>query len=77
MSSEATTLTVAAPKRNTNPAQYWTFFPKEDLAFWNFGDRSRENVQTQPPPPQRQPSFTNASRSAEERRALTPPHGKP
>jgi hypothetical protein len=46
MSSEATHSTVVIRKRN-HPAQYWAFFTQEASAFWNFVDRSREDVQTQ------------------------------
>jgi hypothetical protein len=44
MSSEAIDRTVATRKRRNKPTQYWTFFPKDDRAFWNFVDRSREDV---------------------------------
>ncbi len=55
MSSEAPDLAVALRTRNT-PAPYWAFFTKEEAAFWNFVDRSREDCQTQeasPPHPER------------------------
>ena len=51
MSSDAADRPVATRKRN-NAVQYWAFFPKEDVAFWHFGDRSREDVQSQEASPQ-------------------------
>jgi hypothetical protein len=76
MSLEATNRTEATRKRNT-PAQYWTFFTTEGLAFWNFVDRSRDDAKTQAPPHRsNQNSLTNASHSAEGSRAPTPPHCK-
>src|SRR5215467_9827625 len=46
MSSETFGLTVATRKRN-NSVQYWAFFTKEDSAFWNFVDCSREGLKLQ------------------------------
>jgi len=46
MSSETARLAVTTKKRN-NSAQYWTFFTKEDSAFWNFVDCSREGLKPQ------------------------------
>jgi hypothetical protein len=56
MSSETTSLTVATQKRNS-PAKYWAFFTKEDSAFWNFVDCSREGLKPQgsPSPQSEQP----------------------
>jgi len=51
MSSETAGVTVATQKRN-NPAQYWAFFTKEDSAFWNFVDGSREGLKPQGSPSQ-------------------------
>jgi hypothetical protein len=51
MPSETTPLTVATQKRH-NAAQYWAFFTKEDDAFWNFVDRSREGLKPQGAPAQ-------------------------
>ena len=46
MSSATVNFTVATQKRN-NPAKYWAFFTKEDSAFWNFVDCSREGLKLQ------------------------------
>jgi hypothetical protein len=46
MSSATVHLTVATQKRN-NSAKYWAFFTKEDSAFWNFVDGSREGLKPQ------------------------------
>jgi len=46
MSSETIPLTVATQKRH-NSATYWAFFTKEDSAFWNFVDRSRDGLKPQ------------------------------
>ena len=51
MSSATVNLTVATQKRN-NPAKYWAFFTKEDSAFWNFVDGSREGLKPQGAPSQ-------------------------
>jgi hypothetical protein len=51
MSAEAADRLEATQKRNT-PAPYWAFFTKEAGAFWHFGDRSREDVETPHAPPQ-------------------------
>ncbi len=51
MSSEAAERPVATRKRH-NAGQYWAFFPKEDVAFWHFSDRSREDGQSQEASPQ-------------------------
>ena len=46
MSSATVNFTIATQKRN-NPAEYWAFFTKEDSAFWNFVDCSREGLKPQ------------------------------
>jgi len=51
MSSAAVHLAVATQKRN-NSAKYWVFFTKEDSAFWNFVDGSREGLKPQGSPSQ-------------------------
>jgi hypothetical protein len=51
MSSEVTNLAVAMRKMH-NPEKYWAFFTKEEGAFWNFVDRSREDLKTQASAPQ-------------------------
>jgi hypothetical protein len=40
----------ATQKRNT-PAPYWAFFTREEGAFWHFGDRRREDIETPHAPP--------------------------
>jgi hypothetical protein len=51
MSSATINLTVTTQKRN-NSAKYWAFFTKEDSAFWNFVDGSREGLKPQGAPSQ-------------------------
>jgi|RhiMetdeSRZDD1v2_1073273.scaffolds.fasta_scaffold89883_2 hypothetical protein len=69
MSSETAGLTVATQKRN-NSVQYWAFFTKEDSAFWNFVDCSREGLKPQGSPsqpseqPQQMPHSTRLSGGA-------------
>ena len=69
MSSETITLTVATQKRH-NSAKYWAFFTKEDSAFWNFVDRSRDGLKPQGSPsqqleqPQKMPYPTRLSGGA-------------
>ena len=45
--SSATSDLTAAPQTRHNPATYWTFFTQEDFEFWNFVDRSREDLTAQ------------------------------
>jgi hypothetical protein len=47
MSSEALDRTVVTQTRCTDPTQYWVFFPTDNGAFWHFGARRQEDVQTQ------------------------------
>jgi hypothetical protein len=51
MSLETLHRTIAAPKRS-KPAKYWAFFTKDDSAFWNFVDGSREGLKPQGAPSQ-------------------------
>ena len=69
MSSATVNLAVATQKRN-NPAKYWAFFTKEDSAFWNFVDGSREGMKPQgassqqAEQPQKMPPSTRLGRGA-------------
>ena len=69
MSSATVNLAVATQKRN-NTAKYWEFFTKEDSAFWNFVDGSREGLKPQGSPsqqseqPQKMPPSTRLSGGA-------------
>ena len=69
MSSATVNFTIATQKRN-NPAEYWAFFTKEDSAFWNFVDCSREGLRPQgsssqqPEQPQKMPHATRLSGGA-------------
>jgi len=69
MSSEALSLTVATQTRS-NPVKYWAFFTKDDSAFWNFVDGSREVLKPQEAPlqrseqPQKMPHATRVSDGA-------------
>jgi len=68
MPSEISGLTIATQKRN-NSAQYWAFFTKENSAFWNFVDRSREGLKPQgssqqSEQPQKMPHSTRLSGGA-------------
>jgi hypothetical protein len=63
MHSEVLNCTVAMQKRS-NPAKYWAFFTKNDTAFWNFVDGSREGLKPQGAPSQQPEQPQKMSHSA-------------